>query len=159
MGPITFWHFVSSLWNIIYPSVLGWYLARLINPCSPPFKVWHLLSEDRGNSHMEIKMSALLPIELLEKVVPWFWTLAWYRLTHPGRLEKPSAKAENRPGHMLTLRWLGLRGRTVTEPSTPFLKAQSPKTGRSKWRSRRKASALGYWTQNRRNTLPAFSFS
>lgn len=159
MGPITFWHFVSSLWNIIYPLVLGWYLTRLINPCSPTFKVWHVLSEDRGNSHMEIKMSASLPIELLEKVVPWFCTLAWYRLTHPGRVEKPSTEAENRPGDMITPRRPGLRGRSVAQPSTPLLKAHPPKTGRRKWRGRRKDGVWGYWTQNRRNTLPAFSSS
>lgn len=40
----------------------------------------------------------------------------------------------------------------------PLLKTHSPKTGRSKWRGRRKASALGNWTQNRRNTLLHFLF-
>ena len=131
---------------------------------SHTFKVWHLLREDRGSSHMEIKMSALLPIELLENVVPWCCAPAWHRLTHPvTALEKHSldhnAEAANRPERAVSFRWAGLRGRRVAKPSILFLKTYSAKTGRSKWRSRKKARALGHWnTKQEENTACIFFF-
>lgn len=141
--------------------MLGWYLARhkSLFSFSHTFKVWHLLREDRGNSYMEIKMSALLPTELLENVVHWRCTPAWHRLTHPvTALEKHSldrnAEAVNRPERTISFRWTGLRGRRVAKPSILFLKSYSTKTGRSKWRSRKKARALGHWnTKQEENSL------
>ena len=56
---------------------------KSLSSSSHIFKIWHLLKEDRGNSHVEIKMSAWLPIELLEKVASWFCTPAFHRLTNP----------------------------------------------------------------------------